>query len=139
MIKSIPKKKICNKCKKNKLLGQFHLSSSGKYGRTTFCKSCRSNYQKANRHVALKNERKRRQKIAELIITLKDVPCKDCGIKYPYYVMDFDHKQDKIFGIAKARGCTFNLERIKAEAKKCDVVCSNCHRERTHQRKQNGS
>lgn len=23
---------------------------------------------------------------------LKEVPCGDCNIKYPYYVMDFDHR-----------------------------------------------
>lgn len=27
------------------------------------------------------------------------------------------------------------LETVKAEVEKCDVVCANCHRERTYQRK----
>lgn len=67
------------------------------------------------------------------IRSVKDKPCADCGIKYPYYVMDLDHKFDKKFNFNTA----YNQGRLKLveEVKKCDVVCSNCHRERTHQRR----
>lgn len=59
----------------------------------------------------------------------------DCGISYPYYVMDFDHRngEEKLEGVA----ALVNSGRRKAvfeEIEKCDLVCSNCHRERTHQR-----
>jgi len=62
-------------------------------------------------------------------------PCMDCGVQYPHYVMDFDHRPDeiKLFNI----GITYRhatVEDIKAEIAKCDLVCSNCHRERTWQR-----
>ncbi len=73
----------------------------------------------------------------EFVKQAKDVPCTDCGVKYPYYVMDFDHRDpdDKVFGLsAKAR--FKSLSSIEAEIAKCDVVCANCHRERTHRRKQ---
>jgi hypothetical protein len=62
----------------------------------------------------------------------KDRPCADCHIKYPFYVMDFDHVPErgvKLFNIS-----TFHqgqVEKLKAEIAKCDVVCANCHRERT--------
>jgi len=68
----------------------------------------------------------------EYIKTQKDVPCMDCNIKYPYYVMDFDHNGDKLFNIAKM--ATQSWRQIKEEIAKCDVVCSNCHRLRTHKR-----
>jgi hypothetical protein len=52
--------------------------------------------------------------------------------------MDLDHRE----GTTK-RGCLNRLavrgvarQTILDEMSKCDVVCANCHRERTHQRKQ---
>lgn len=62
----------------------------------------------------------------------KNVPCTDCGIKYPSYVMDFDHvRGEKQFNIGSYPLTTIPLAK---EIEKCDVVCSNCHRERTHKR-----
>ena len=53
----------------------------------------------------------------------------DCGVQYPFYVMDFDHRGDKLFNVGSGRGRSFDA--VKAEAAKCDVVCANCHRERS--------
>lgn len=64
------------------------------------------------------------------------VACKDCGEKYPSWVMDFDHLGDKEFTIAAHRLATSSLEKVKQEVAKCDVVCANCHRDRTHARKE---
>lgn len=67
----------------------------------------------------------------EVLNGLKSVPCKDCGQTYPPYVMDFDHVHgEKRFGISDA--IMLNLEDLLVEIEKCDVVCANCHRERTH-------
>ncbi len=61
-------------------------------------------------------------------------PCGDCGIQYPSYVMDFDHVRGvKLFDIGSAT--RFSRDIVFAEMDKCDVVCANCHRERTYQRK----
>lgn len=61
----------------------------------------------------------------------KNQPCMDCGVKYPSYVMDFDHRDPskKMFG--PSRIADFGWLKIKAELAKCDLVCVNCHRERT--------
>lgn len=67
-----------------------------------------------------------------LINAAKDVPCADCGIKYPPYVMQFDHLHDKEFQIGNS--FQYALERVVTEIAKCEVVCANCHSERTHQR-----
>jgi len=71
----------------------------------------------------------------ELLSKLKDKPCADCGLKYPTWVMEFDHvtgiKSDGV-GNLFARGKS--LARILAEIAKCEVVCANCHRERTYLR-----
>lgn len=59
----------------------------------------------------------------------------DCGKSYPWYVMDFDHRDPskKVDGIARM---VLNCSRDKLikELKKCDLVCANCHRVRTHDR-----
>jgi len=73
-----------------------------------------------------------------LIRQAKDVPCADCSQRYPHYVMDFDHRtgEKKFFNISVAGGQTrLSWERIAEEIAKCDVVCANCHRIRTHERR----
>jgi hypothetical protein len=55
----------------------------------------------------------------------------DCGSTYPYYVMDFDHRENKKFNIGPNSYST-SFADLKAEIDKCDVVCANCHRERTY-------
>ena len=69
---------------------------------------------------------------------LKVEPCTDCKEHYPYWVMDFDHVPDrgkKKFGIGKSKSKT--LKEILKELRKCDLVCSNCHRTRTYYRARN--
>jgi uncharacterized OB-fold protein len=62
---------------------------------------------------------------------LKSVPCMDCGRSFPPYVMDFDHVRGrKSYEISRVR----SMAKVLAEVGKCDVVCSNCHRIRTHSR-----
>jgi len=48
--------------------------------------------------------------------------------------MQFDHLSDKEFVLAKAR--LFSKKKILEEIHKCEVVCANCHAERTHKRRQ---
>ena len=73
----------------------------------------------------------RREKIKKFIVDIKSVPCMDCGQSYPSYVMDFDHRGDKSFTIAKGISNNYSIERLLEEINKCDIVCSNCHRIRT--------
>jgi hypothetical protein len=46
--------------------------------------------------------------------------------------MDFDHQYDKLFNVADAVRQNQSAEKILAEIAKCEIICSNCHRERTH-------
>lgn len=65
----------------------------------------------------------------------QETPCTDCGESYPYWIMDFDHLEDKSFNISsmvREVGCS--LEKLNTELEKCEIVCSNCHRNRTHMR-----
>ncbi len=63
--------------------------------------------------------------------SLKSNPCLDCGGIFPVVCMDFDHRDPSI----KTRGVSAMMHQktqtILDEIKKCDLICSNCHRIRT--------
>jgi predicted transcriptional regulator len=69
-----------------------------------------------------------------LLNTIKEAPCMDCGGKYPPYVMDFDHRDPSQKMGEVTRLVSSGEKRVLEEVAKCDVVCANCHRERTHSR-----
>lgn len=78
----------------------------------------------------------RKAAILDVIRAAKEKPCSDCGIEYPYYVMDLDHvRAEKKFNLAAATRIKPTMEVLLAEIEKCDPVCANCHRIRTHERK----
>jgi hypothetical protein len=89
-----------------------------------------------------KNKKKHREyvnkgKIAlkRYIAGIKDVPCVDCGNKYPSFVMEFDHMRGKKIGTVSNMVVYGYSRRAKEEIKKCEIVCANCHRLRTYRRK----
>lgn len=63
--------------------------------------------------------------------------CVDCGGKYPWYVLDFDHVRGKKVANIGQMLNYFSIDDILKEINKCDIVCSNCHRERTYMRRVN--
>jgi hypothetical protein len=74
-------------------------------------------------------ERERYQRCLAITNAAKNIPCMDCGVCYPPYVMQFDHRDPatKHRHVALIRG----IAALKREIEKCDVVCANCHAERT--------
>lgn len=64
--------------------------------------------------------------------------CADCKEDYPYWILEFDHLGDKSFQISDFRHHTYDLKVIKAEIDKCEIVCSNCHKNRTYLRRLKG-
>jgi len=81
-------------------------------------------------------KQKARKLRIEYIKKIKEVPCKDCGIQYPSYVMDFDHFEEnsKTETVNRLAGTRAGWKRLKQEIEKCHIVCANCHRIRTHKR-----
>lgn len=79
---------------------------------------------------------KQKAYLAQYLRDLKTkTPCVDCGISYPYYVMDFDHVRGQKHANVMELVSTLSKKRIDEEIAKCEIVCSNCHRIRTHMRK----
>jgi hypothetical protein len=98
-------------------------------------KYCKQNYLQ-NKKKILKKQRIRKQEQSNYINKIKsDSPCTDCKKFWPPYIMDFDHLpgSKKLNDVASMKHYT--IERIQQEIAKCELVCSNCHRERTFQRK----
>ncbi|BCJ40935.1 hypothetical protein GCM10010168_47650 [Actinoplanes ianthinogenes] len=89
-----------------------------------------------NREVYRARNARRRGERLDLLKRLKDRPCLDCGVRYPYYVMDFDHREgeQKNYNLSAAASSTMGEKAFMAEVEKCDVVCANCHRIRTARR-----
>ena len=95
------------------------------------------------------SRRRKRIMIRALIVNAKDVPCLDCGRRYPTCVMEFDHvrgekhfelseagrgskgKKDRNGKERKRKAGSSSLVAVRDEILKCDVVCANCHRLRT--------
>lgn len=67
---------------------------------------------------------------------LKAAPCMDCGVGYPPYVMQFDHRNPDEKSLATDITIMRRPATVReAELAKCDLVCANCHAERTHQQR----
>ncbi len=88
----------------------------------------------ASRTAVRKRESWRRQ--GRMLDELRDRPCADCGGRFPPCAMDFDHRDpgSKRSGVTRLIGRA-GTERLLDEVAKCDIVCANCHRLRTFERR----
>lgn len=90
----------------------------------------------ANCHRKISFDKFKRNIKKEWYFSLKEKPCADCTVSYPYYVMDFDHKEEKQFNISSSKNKKLeNRSKLLGEISKCDLVCANCHRVRTQKRR----
>lgn len=116
------------------------------------CRSCRAAYMKeylrkyspkyyrknraeVNSKTAAINKRRRHERYAKIRALQEATPCMDCGQRFPYVVMDFDHrdpstKTDLVSTLVKRM---VEWPKVEAEITKCDIVCACCHRLRTYQ------
>jgi hypothetical protein len=97
--------KICSRCKIAKSFEEFNFRHKAKGIGHAYCKECgkvltQSHYRR-NKQQYLDKNLHSFHKRREFVRQMKNQPCADCGINYPYYVMDFDHREDEIkeFGL----------------------------------------
>lgn len=77
-----------------------------------------------------------RKEARALLRAAKDVPCADCGDKFHFAAMDFDHVRGEKKGCLSTMASKITtLDTLLEEMAKCEVVCANCHRVRTYHRK----
>ena len=130
--------KVCSKCKARRPIEEFNFRNRSTGIRLPYCRECgkkltQSHYRR-NKRQYIDRSIRAKVKLREYVRQMKSRPCADCGIQYPYYVMDFDHREGEEKILEMNRVSYASMRAIKKEIEKCDVVCSNCHRERTYQR-----
>ena len=91
-------------------------------------------YHRANRAAQMVRVRKASQAVRALMQYNKHwARCTDCYVKYPYWVNQYDHvRGTKVRHISRSH--FFGRLKMLEEMTKCDIVCANCHAERTHRR-----
>jgi len=89
-------------------------------------------YRNRDKKIALM--RNKRDICKQYLDQLKNIPCMDCGQKFPQCAMDFDHRPDEKKAFLISQGWNKTRQALDKEILKCDIVCSNCHRIRTYTR-----
>lgn len=119
---------VCSKCGTEKPVSEYYRRTETGRARKQ-CKFCINN--RIGKEVA-KHRRRRKQKLVEFF----GGKCLDCGFTGAPFYFDFDHRDpaEKLFSIGND-GAPRAWEVLLAEAMKCDLVCANCHRFRTHKQR----
>ena len=75
---------------------------------------------------------KRKQKVKQTLVDENGGGCQICGYNKSIWALEFHHidPSQKSFAINMGKGVS--LDRFREEAKKCILLCSNCHREVEH-------
>lgn len=122
----------CRHCgleaKEEKELHLFDKDKNKPYGRSTICKECSINVDGRKKHLKIIENKTK-------LIKMLGGECEDCNIKankQNYVIFDFHHinPEDKEFEVSRKLKHIDLSEEIIKEAKKCVVLCSNCHRMR---------
>jgi DNA-binding NarL/FixJ family response regulator len=75
---------------------------------------------------------RQKQQFKKKLAEIKEASgCTDCG-ETNHIVLDFDHLHNKKYNISRMIHDGFSWKAIAKEIEKCEVVCANCHRIRTH-------
>lgn len=131
--------KNCSRCRQELPLDQFSWKKKN-VSRQPYCKECNKSYHKEhyqqNKQDYINKAKVTQKKLISKIDEIKrTTPCSDCHKLFNPWQMDFDHRENKEFGICKAlRRQGIGWKRLQKEIVKCDLVCANCHRNRTHNR-----
>ena len=91
-------------------------------------------YYAKNKGAQLLRNKNKKDQIRDYIRMYKEYQgCMDCGGKFPSYVLDLDHRDpnEKEFTPSRLYK-NGSWDKMILEIRKCDVVCANCHRIRTH-------
>lgn len=91
-------------------------------------------YQENKEYVKAQAKLAKEKLILEVNELKQNTPCSDCGVNYPYYIMDFDHVRGEKLGNVADLIRVKGRNKVFEEIDKCELVCSNCHRQRTYDR-----
>ena len=89
-----------------------------------------------NKLIIIERNAERKRKAGKILASIKNRPCMDCEGYFNPWQMDFDHREPCKKSFTIGRCTNYRIDKLLEEIKKCDVICSNCHRERTYNRLQ---
>ena len=72
---------------------------------------------------------KRKLKNKKALINMLGGKCEVCGYNKCIKALDFHHRDPKQKKFSISSGLKYKMETLIKEAKKCILLCSNCHRE----------
>ena len=81
------------------------------------------------------NSKSRAWKQSEITRIKTESGCVDCGYNRCSQALEFDHVGEKNFTIATSVVSNRPWQAVLDEIAMCEVVCANCHRERTVSRR----
>lgn len=99
-----------------------------RHGSTTFVLSGRGYYR--CKQCRMEAVVRRRRKVKRILVEEAGGSCLLCGYDRCLAALEFHHlvPEDKRFGLSQ-RGVARALETVRAEARKCVLLCANCHAE----------
>jgi hypothetical protein len=123
--------KTCKDCGETLPIAAFYKNKNMLDGHLNWCKPC-------NRVRYGDGVKRRAAEFRAYVQKIKvERGCADCGYNAHPAALDFDHLPGNIkLGKLASMACGSSLKTIHAEIAKCDVVCANCHRVRTANRRQ---
>lgn len=129
--------KTCTACDQEKSVEDFGVKNVLTGLRQSYCKQCQREKAKAhyeaNKTSYLVRNARRAEEVAKYVDELKaKTPCVDCGQVFKPRISDWHHKDSstKLKIVSVLRHST-TLPAVLREIEKCDLLCANCHRERT--------
>ena len=79
---------------------------------------------------------RRRRGQMEVLKRIRELPCADCLESFPTCAMEFDHRDGTTkAGMLSRMAGHVKIAKLLEEIAKCDIVCTNCHRDRSYQRR----
>jgi hypothetical protein len=129
--------RVCRQCKRDESQRQWKRSHPIKFSKQHTQTSLLPRLARAKGEAPKVTRKKAVDKANALIIEIKREPCVDCGGRFHHSAMDFDHmpgftKGDTVSNLS-SKGKPW--ARILEEIAKCQLVCANCHRVRTYNRR----
>lgn len=94
------------------------------FDRKAYHQTASQQHYENNRDAYLAKNKARREATKQILIEAKADGCIKCGEKYEG-ALDFHHLGDKDMVVSSMLG--MNEQRVRAEIRKCVVLCKNCH------------
>ena len=143
--------KTCSVCGESKPATTEYFTTNGKRGLHTQCRVCKAAKAKKNydankdnpewverqRKAAAKHRdsgkaRARRDRYKQEFVDMKGGKCQRCGYDKCLDALEFHHKDPSVKETMLNKNTLANTgrrEELLAELEKCELLCSNCHRE----------